>query len=156
MEIDFVKETCINERCHTIFLIPATVRDELKRTHETFYCPFGHNMYYPAKTAEEKLREQLVLEQKGKIDAQTRLSQKILEVQTLEGKVKVASTAFDSCKKEKEKLRKRLKDVKKGIKGKSEKELDDYVKKRLKDLEPIRLKTKEPKRDSAGKFAKKE
>jgi hypothetical protein len=144
--INFVRETCVTEGCHAIFLIPQTLQEELKRTHENFCCPFGHNMHYTQKTEAEKLREQLVLEQKGKIDAQTRLAQKILEVQTLEGKVKEASTAFDSCKKEEEKLRKRLKDVKKGMKGKTEKELDDY----------LITRTKEPKRDSTGKFAKKQ
>ena len=149
MDIEFVKETCITAGCHIIFMIPKSVKEEFQRTHESFYCPFGHGMHYPAKTPEEKLREQLALEQKGKIDAQTRLAQKILEVQTLENKVKEVSTAFDSCKSEEEKLKKRLKDVKKGIKARTEGELDDYVKKRLE------TKT-EQKRDNSGKFAKKQ
>jgi hypothetical protein len=146
MEIEFSYITCARAECHTIFGVPKTVEDRLRETHEGFCCPFGHTQSYQGKTQEEKLREQLALEQKGKIDAQTRLAQKILEVQTLEGKVKEASTAFDSCKKEEEKLKKRLKDVKKGMKGKTEKELDDY----------LITRTKEPKRDSTGKFAKKE
>lgn len=57
VKVDLVTETCIT--CGTVFGIAATRHKWLMDHHETFYCPAGHNQYYPAKSDVEKLREEL-------------------------------------------------------------------------------------------------
>ncbi len=45
--------------CGISFLIPDKHDDSLRESHETFWCPTGHDMSYTHKTEEEKLRKQL-------------------------------------------------------------------------------------------------
>jgi hypothetical protein len=44
--------------------MPRDFNDMLHRTHATFYCPVGHGNYYPQKSKEEQLREELEAEQR--------------------------------------------------------------------------------------------
>jgi len=47
-------------RCHAFFAIPKVVGDNLRETHESFYCPYCRKgMLYPKKTESEKLTQQL-------------------------------------------------------------------------------------------------
>ena len=48
---------CAN--CSISFAIPTKLNSELMRNHETFYCPKGHSNYYPGKSDEEKLQEEI-------------------------------------------------------------------------------------------------
>jgi hypothetical protein len=50
-------ERCINCGCE--FGLPVEFRDELKKSHQVFYCPNGHNMIYSAKSEAEKVRDEL-------------------------------------------------------------------------------------------------
>lgn len=45
--------------CGVPFGITEDRIGRLRESHEDFYCPMGHKHYYPAKTKEEVLREQL-------------------------------------------------------------------------------------------------
>ena len=58
IKTELVTETCIS--CGIQFAVPPEYVRHLRETHRTFYCPNGHNMYYPAQTEEERLRKQLL------------------------------------------------------------------------------------------------
>ncbi|MCK5235902.1 MAG: hypothetical protein KAR06_02865 [Deltaproteobacteria bacterium] len=60
--IQLEEETCIT--CGIVFAIPEGFRRALKTSHKPFFCPSGHEMYYPGKTEAEKLRKELTEEQK--------------------------------------------------------------------------------------------
>ena len=51
---NFVSEVCCN--CGTLFALSATMEQELRRNHETFYCPAGHPQHYAVKSREQILR----------------------------------------------------------------------------------------------------
>jgi len=55
--VELAEETCIT--CGVIFAVPETYQRWLKEKHRTFYCPNGHDMYYPGETEAEKLRRKL-------------------------------------------------------------------------------------------------
>lgn len=46
---------CCN--CHIVFAVPRELREQLKETHKTFYCPKGHPQYYTGKSNLEKWKE---------------------------------------------------------------------------------------------------
>lgn len=46
-------------KCHMTFGIPDRFQKDRRNDHATFYCPAGHDNYYPGKSEAEKLREQL-------------------------------------------------------------------------------------------------
>lgn len=48
---------CAN--CGVSFGMPENWHNHFRKTHQYFYCPAGHNNYYPAKSDEEKLRDEL-------------------------------------------------------------------------------------------------
>lgn len=50
---NFVEETCY--RCKQPFGLPADVLSVLKRSHQTFYCPWGHAQYYLEGDSEETI-----------------------------------------------------------------------------------------------------
>lgn len=52
--------------CNMPFTITTDLRDKLKKSHKSFFCPIGHSQFFPAKSDEEKLREQ-IQEQSAKI-----------------------------------------------------------------------------------------
>lgn len=45
--------------CGVHFGLPESFYNARKKDHKTFYCPNGHSRYYPGKTEEERLKEQL-------------------------------------------------------------------------------------------------
>ena len=55
--IVLVEETCIT--CGITFAVPERYQRHLKEKHEAFYCPNGHDQYYPAQTEAEELRKKL-------------------------------------------------------------------------------------------------
>lgn len=57
IQATFVTETCIT--CGIQFAVPPEYVRRLRETHRTFYCPNGHNMYYPSETEEERLKREL-------------------------------------------------------------------------------------------------
>lgn len=50
-------ETCFS--CGCIFGVAKDFASNRRRDHKLFYCPNGHSQYYPAKSAEDKLRDEL-------------------------------------------------------------------------------------------------
>lgn len=56
-EVGMVVEECCN--CGMQFAITRQFQNRVKRTHENFYCPAGHGQHYPAKSKEEKLKDQV-------------------------------------------------------------------------------------------------
>jgi len=66
--------------CHISFSITDKLYQKLCDCHNTFYCPMGHTNYYPAKSAEEKLREQLreKSNQLNEIESQLRVAKETL------------------------------------------------------------------------------
>lgn len=59
IELELEVGTCTHPGCGIAFGVPPRVIEELRRTHATFYCPFGHPRHFPGKSEEEKLREEL-------------------------------------------------------------------------------------------------
>lgn len=53
---------CAN--CAMSFAVPPRFLKERRNDHKTFYCPHGHDNYYPQKSDEEKLREELANEKR--------------------------------------------------------------------------------------------
>lgn len=45
--------------CGVVIVLPSDYEAHRRRDHATFYCPNGHTQYYPSKSTEETLREQL-------------------------------------------------------------------------------------------------
>lgn len=54
---NFVTEVCF--KCACIFAMSETMYNEMRRTHETFYCPSGHNQHYTSRSKEQILRDKL-------------------------------------------------------------------------------------------------
>lgn len=48
---------CAN--CNLPFGVPEDFEERKRKTHEEFYCPNGHNNYYPYDNEAEKLRKEL-------------------------------------------------------------------------------------------------
>jgi len=62
MEQVITKTTLVTHTCLTCgiqYAFPQAYEDELRRNHKGFYCPRGHEAYFPAETEEEKLRRAL-------------------------------------------------------------------------------------------------
>lgn len=53
---------CAN--CHVDFALSKWFVAEKRGDHTTFYCPQGHSQFFPGKSDEEKLREQLAREKR--------------------------------------------------------------------------------------------
>lgn len=49
-------------QCAASYAVPDDFRDSLRKSHQTFYCPNGHNQYFPAETEAENLRKRLIAE----------------------------------------------------------------------------------------------
>lgn len=50
---------CAREKCSATICLSPEIEQRVRRTHESFLCPFGHSNYFPGKTDEEKRIEQL-------------------------------------------------------------------------------------------------
>lgn len=51
----FIEECCI---CGTAFGISNTMQKQLRKSHEAFYCPSGHEQHYLAKSDAELFRDE--------------------------------------------------------------------------------------------------
>ena len=45
--------------CGISFKIPQSRLSQMKRNHETFYCPNGHPQWFPGESREEILKKEL-------------------------------------------------------------------------------------------------
>jgi hypothetical protein len=57
IEFEMKTEKCIN--CGVPFGLPDYFRNELLRSHHTFYCPNGHGQIYSGENKEEQLAREL-------------------------------------------------------------------------------------------------
>lgn len=57
MTCQLVEITCGN--CGVVFAITPDRQEQLRQSHDTFYCPNGHPRHYPGKTKTEKRIEAL-------------------------------------------------------------------------------------------------
>lgn len=55
--IDFVTVNCAE--CNIPFAITTYLSSKLHECHNYFYCPVGHQQYFPQKSDVEKLRDRL-------------------------------------------------------------------------------------------------
>lgn len=60
---------CECANCHTDFGMTPRMNRDRRDDHKTFYCPAGHQNYYPQQSDEEKLRAQLAREE-GRVAAE--------------------------------------------------------------------------------------
>ena len=59
MEQVITKTTLVTHTCLTCgiqYAFPLAYEEELRRNHKGFYCPVGHEAYFPAETEQERLR----------------------------------------------------------------------------------------------------
>lgn len=68
LTITFTTVDCAN--CHMDFAVTRAFDKARRDDHKTFYCPNGHSNYYPQKSDEEKLRDQLENAQRRAIRAE--------------------------------------------------------------------------------------
>jgi len=47
-----VTMTCSHEGCGIVFSVPQAWREERRRDHATFYCPNGHQRWFPTGTSD--------------------------------------------------------------------------------------------------------
>jgi hypothetical protein len=59
---------CCHEKCGVPFGMPENWINSFKKTHNEFYCPAGHSNYFPGKSKEERLADDLA-------EAQRKLTQ---------------------------------------------------------------------------------
>lgn len=74
---------CAN--CGIAFGIPKRFEQDRRSDHKLFYCPSGHHNYYPHKTDEEKLREQVQQLERARDAALSRANQAQLEIRARKG-----------------------------------------------------------------------
>lgn len=58
------QETISCNQCGMEFSAPSSWVGDRRRKHDTFYCPNGHSLHFPGKSAEEALREELAREKR--------------------------------------------------------------------------------------------
>lgn len=57
--------------CGLAFAVPQAWVDARRSDHATWYCPNGHKRYFPGKSREEQLREELDREQRKRADVES-------------------------------------------------------------------------------------
>ena len=57
--VKLVPITCSASGCGVTFALDADYVAARKSDHKTWYCPNGHSRYYPAKSKEEQLADEL-------------------------------------------------------------------------------------------------
>lgn len=67
MELDLEKLTCCAEGCGIVYAAPTSWIRDRRNDHATFYCPNGHQQWFPGKSETEKLRDEL-LRERQKLD----------------------------------------------------------------------------------------
>lgn len=58
--------------CGVVYALTKAFVEERGEDHKTWRCPWGHRRYFPQKSREEELREQLEREQQRRREAYTR------------------------------------------------------------------------------------
>ncbi len=76
--------------CHIAFGVTSATEKRLRDTHETFYCPSGHNIIFPGDTEAERVRKQM----QATIDAASR------KIEWLSAEAETAKSAAASAKKQ--------------------------------------------------------
>jgi hypothetical protein len=64
---EFIEHTCIYEGCGITWYHSTGFNEQRKKDHKIFYCPNGHSQYYPQKTTEDILKEQIHKLERNKI-----------------------------------------------------------------------------------------
>lgn len=64
MEITIKMEVIECANCGMPFGVPADKVERLRKCHNFFYCPSGHSQNFPAKSNEEKLREEILAKER--------------------------------------------------------------------------------------------
>lgn len=90
---EMVAECCTI--CGITFLMPKNYVSMLRETHNTFYCPNGHHLYYYQKTDAEKLKDRL--RQKENELAQATTAKIQIEVQLDKANEKLNRVASGQC-----------------------------------------------------------
>lgn len=67
LQLETVTIHCTHEGCGIVFSVPARWRDARREDHATFYCPNGHQRWFPPPGTSEvdKLKAQLEREQRA-------------------------------------------------------------------------------------------
>lgn len=89
--MDVSMETVLCAQCHVVFAMTSDLIRKRRADHKGFFCPLGHNNYWPQKTDEEKLRDQA-----NKLEA------------TLEAALKEKKTLFNLVKQGQQAERERI------------------------------------------------
>jgi hypothetical protein len=72
--VELVELSCGS--CGTAFAIAEQLYKQRRKDHGSFYCPNGHNRYFPGESEEEKLRRQLKAQQDYAESLNSRLDQR--------------------------------------------------------------------------------
>lgn len=99
MNIEMAIQVCIN--CGIVFAITKEQEQNLRQSHESFYCPKGHSQYYPALSDKEKLKKQLK-------QSQNRFIEKNACCDRLESTVKHQENVINGYKGQLTKVKKKL------------------------------------------------
>lgn len=87
--VKFVVETCCRQGCGVTFAIPEDYRTILRRTHQVFYCPSGHDQYYPGESDVEKEQRLRKEAEQRILAAQARTNEARHEAEVLKRQVAV-------------------------------------------------------------------
>lgn len=52
--VEFQECTC--SECGIVYFVPDNYQSKRRKDHKTFYCPNGHNQYYPQESEAEKYK----------------------------------------------------------------------------------------------------
>lgn len=63
-DVELSQVSCATPECGVIIFLPSAIVRRRKEDHESFYCPNGHSQWFPGKTEEQKLREQLQIKER--------------------------------------------------------------------------------------------
>ena len=85
-EVEFEKSIC--SACGIVYFVPDWYRQARRNDHATFYCPNGHNQFFPAETEAEKLKKELERERQKTAMAQQSARMEREAREKLERKVK--------------------------------------------------------------------
>lgn len=86
-------------KCGMPFGIPKSIDDNLRRTHETFYCPSGHGQCYCGKSNEEKLKAALEAKQREIEYANREITRQAQRRQCVENSLRVTKGHMTRLKK---------------------------------------------------------
>lgn len=71
VEITLEPIQCAN--CSMVFGVPGRFQKHRRDDHKTFFCPNGHTNWYPGKSDEEELRDELAREKHHREQAAARV-----------------------------------------------------------------------------------